>query len=154
MRKMGNGFRQCVMRYALCFFCCTVIFLPSVWAKMKTSTLGHITPTDAQKPILLHRPNQAFSIILKSNPTTGYIWLLTQFDSMSIKPIKSIYHAPFDKNQKKPALVGAPGYEEWHFRLKRPAMNVPRVMTITFCMMRPWTINCDIKKTFTVIYTI
>jgi predicted secreted protein len=126
-----------------------------------SSTLAKISPsvsnqlnaiTDAQKPIVLHQPNKTFQISLKSNPTTGYIWVLDQFDEQSIKPIQHIYHAPELNNSQGKTVVGAPGQEVWSFTLNKSAMRVPRLMKITFCMMRPWTINCDIKKTFTVIY--
>jgi len=136
----------------LLLFAC-LIYIPNVLAKTSSSASDPLkTITNAQKPIILHRPDQTFQIVLKSNPTTGYIWVLDQYDELSMKPLKRIYHAPKLNNSKGQAIVGAPGYDVWRFALNKSAMKVPRMMKITFCMIRPWIISCDIKKAFTVIY--
>jgi predicted secreted protein len=153
MQKKRSRFKQIfqiLISHGLILMTSMVLPLSNSWAKSDTA----ITFTDTQKPIVLHRSNQPFKIILKSNPTTGYIWVLDQFDALSVKPIKRTYHTPEMMNAKHQTIVGAPGYEEWMFVLNKSTMTVPRLTKITFCMMRPWTINCDIKKTFTVIYTI
>lgn len=154
MLKINGLLKKAFRGFTNVLFCLAgLIYIQSALASVSSYALNPLKAiTDAQKPIVLHQPNQTFQIILKSNPTTGYIWVLDRFDALSMKPTKRIYHMPKLNNSTRQAVVGVPGREVWSFMLNKSAMQVPRVMKITFCMIRPWTINCDIKKTFTVIY--
>jgi len=154
MRAINSSLQRAFRGLAnILFVIICMIFASSAWAKVLSPASNQPNAiTDAQKPIVLHKSNRTFQIVLKSNPTTGYIWALNQFDALSVTPTKRVYHAPALTNSKGQTIVGAPGYEAWSFTLNKSAMKVPRLMKITFCMIRPWTISCDIKKTFTVIY--
>ena len=153
MKKINRFFEHALQHLAnrLVFLIC-LIYVPSVLAQAASRPGQNVKRiNDPQKPIVVHRSNQTFDIILKSNPTTGYIWVLDQFDALSVKPIEHVRYAQNVKSSVQ-AVIGAPSQDMWRFRLNPSLMQVPRIMKITFCMIRPWTISCDIKKTFTVIY--
>jgi predicted secreted protein len=104
---------KCLSFYLLFFVIGAVLFSSSSFAAV----------TDFQKPILVKKSQRTFNIILKSNPTTGYIWVLNQFDALMVKPMKRIYHAPVTNATHK-AFVGASGYEEWRFMLNKPTVPI------------------------------
>ncbi len=56
--------------------------------------------------------NDTLKIELKSNPTTGYLWSIDN----KIKPkiIQELSHE-FVKNNKTMDMVGAGGFDHWHF---------------------------------------
>lgn len=74
-----------------------------------------------------------FVLKLKSNPTTGYSWFLTDYNSNVIEPVKHSFEAPENKK-----LVGAPGYELWTFRVKPAGFTVPQQSLIRLVYSRPW----------------
>lgn len=73
-----------------------------------------------------------FIIKLKSNPTTGYIWSLHNYDRSLLASVKHEFHAP------KTDLVGAPGYELWTFHVKPAAFVKPVRTVVSFVYARPW----------------
>jgi inhibitor of cysteine peptidase len=74
-----------------------------------------------------------FTLKVKSNPTTGFSWFLTDYNSALLEPVKHSFEAPTDKK-----LVGAPGYELWTFRAKPAAFTVPQQTLIRLVYTRPW----------------
>ena len=74
-----------------------------------------------------------FTIKLKSNPTTGYTWLLREYDTQLITPVRHEFVA-----NKEKKLTGAPGYDFWTFQVKPEAFVVPQQRTIHFVYVRPW----------------
>src|SRR3990172_6384423 len=74
-----------------------------------------------------------FSIVLHSNPTTGYLWVLKNYDSNLISPVSRKFYPPVNKK-----LMGAPGYEKWTFRVKPSGFIVPQLTGITLIYLRPW----------------
>lgn len=88
--------------------------------------------TDPAKSIIVNRSQPVFHIVLKSNPTTGYSWFLKEYDINVIKPVNHIYYPPNNK------LVGAPGYEDWIFKVKVDGFKTPRVTDVSLVYMRPW----------------
>jgi inhibitor of cysteine peptidase len=71
------------------------------------------------------------TIILKSNPTTGYQWQVAKpLDESTIKLISSEYLA--DKTN----LVGAGGKQVWRFKTLKPSQT-----SISFKYVRPWEKN-------------
>ena len=76
----------------------------------------------------------AFTIKLKSNPTTGYRWYLREYNQALIMPVTHRFLAA-DKNNN---LMGAPGYELWTFKVKPEAFTVPQQMTLRMVYARPW----------------
>lgn len=73
-----------------------------------------------------------FTIQLKSNPTTGYMWYLREYSTKMLTPLKHDFIAP----QKK--LIGASGYEQWTFKVNPEAFIVPQMLTIRMVYTRPW----------------
>jgi inhibitor of cysteine peptidase len=120
----------------------------------KINTNAKFLLSNNKKPIVLTQNHVKFSVILKSNPTTGYRWFLMLFDSSMVEPLKKVYHPPVEVMEKDAAQspVGQTGYDEWRFRLRKTMINVPRVTTLVFCYMRPWMAICDQHKTFTVVW--
>ena len=94
---------------------------------------GKIDFTDSTKSIIVKKSKPVFTIVLKSNPTTGYSWLLKSYDANLISPVGRKF---FPDTSKK--LVGAPGYEKWTFRVKPSGFVVPQTMSITLMYTRPW----------------
>lgn len=73
-----------------------------------------------------------FTIKLKSNATTGYSWVLREYDANLISPVKHSYVAGTT------GLIGAPGYEYFVFKVKPLAFTVPHETTIRLFYDRPW----------------
>lgn len=90
--------------------------------------------TDPEKTILVNRSKPYFSIIVKSNPTTGFSWVLKNYDSELITPVRRRFY----QYDKKSLMVGASGYEKWVFRVKPAAFLVPQITSINLMYMRPW----------------
>lgn len=72
-----------------------------------------------------------FSIVLESNPTTGYSW---QLSSLPGKELISFINSYFET--KESAAVGASGRQVWIFK----ALKAGRT-TIYFKYVRPWEKN-------------
>ena len=71
------------------------------------------------------------TIILKSNPTTGYQWQVAKpLDESTLKLISSEYLAD------KTTLVGAGGKQVWRFKTLKPGQT-----SISFKYVRPWEKN-------------
>lgn len=76
------------------------------------------------------------TIILKSNPTTGYQWQVAKpLDESTLKLISSEYLA--DKTN----LVGAGGKQVWRFKTLKPGQT-----SISFKYVRPWEKNTQSQK--------
>jgi inhibitor of cysteine peptidase len=91
--------------------------------------------SDAKKSIIVKKSSPKFAIILPSNPTTGFMWILRDYDGSLITPVSRKYHAPRTK------LIGAGGYEKWTFRVNANAFNVPLVTGITLIYARSWNMD-------------
>ena len=89
--------------------------------------------TDSSKTIVVKQSEPIFSIILQSNPTTGYSWALKNYDASLILPVSNKFYPPTNKK-----LMGAPGYEKWTFRVKPSGFIVPQLTNITLIYLRPW----------------
>ncbi len=102
--------------------------------------------TDPNKAISVSSSSPEVTLKIKSNPTTGYSWFLMDYDHDVLKPISREYVAP-EKN-----LVGASGYEVWHFKVNASAFVVPQMTHITLQYARPWVApTADRKLAFTVV---
>ena len=88
--------------------------------------------TEEKTNIMVSANHPTFSIKLKSNPTTGFMWILREYDSNLITPVKRQFVQPTKK------LIGAPGYEIWTFKAKPEALVVPQQTTIRLIYARPW----------------
>ena len=77
-----------------------------------------------------------FSIVLESNPTTGYSW---QLSSPPEKELISFINSYFET--KESAAVGASGSQVWIFK----ALKAGKA-TIHFKYVRPWEDNLPVEK--------
>jgi len=69
-----------------------------------------------------------FTIVLESNPTTGYQWKLAEpLDEEILTLIKTEYEEPDEER------LGAPGEEKWTFKAEKPGDT-----EITLAYVRPW----------------
>lgn len=89
--------------------------------------------TDPLKTIVVKKSESTFTIILQSNPTTGYLWALKNYDPKIVAPLRHKFY-PLTKHK----LLGAPGYEKWEFKIKPKGFTVPRLTSITLIYFRPW----------------
>ena len=84
-------------------------------------------------PIVVVKAKPEFTIILQANPTTGYSWSLKNYDAHVLVPVERKVVPPVNKK-----LMGAPGYEEWTFKVKSDGFVVPQTTTIVLIYSRPW----------------
>ncbi len=102
--------------------------------------------TNPSKSIIVERSNPVFSIVVQSNPTTGYAWLLKSYDTTLISPISHKFYPSTDKN-----LIGTPGYEKWTFRIKSSGFVVPQTTSITLIYARLWEMQDAQPTNFKVV---
>jgi inhibitor of cysteine peptidase len=103
------------------------------FAVQKSNAKNKIVFTDPLKTIMVTRTNPQFDIILKSNPNTGYSWVLKSYDNNLIAPVRQRFY-----NSDNKLLIGASGYEKWTFRVKPTAFTVPHLTSINLIYVRPW----------------
>lgn len=101
--------------------------------------------TDPQKTILVKKSSPSFSVILQSNPTTGYSWSLKSYDNVLVHPISRKFYP------SKSGLVGAGGYEKWVFSVKPAGFVVPQTTSITLIYARPWDLQGAQATNFKVV---
>ncbi len=86
--------------------------------------------------ITVHAKHPQFTIQLKSNPSTGYRWVLREYSERFLQ---------MEEHHFQPAktrfLVGAPGYEVWTFHVKPTAFVTAQSLVIRFAYIRPWEAN-------------
>lgn len=102
--------------------------------------------TNPIKPIIVKKSEPKFSIILQSNPTTGYAWVLKSYDDTLITPVKQEFYPASSKK-----LMAAPGYEKWTFRIKDSGFIVAHITNISLAYMRSWETQDFQTTTFKVI---
>lgn len=105
-----------------------------------TSLAAEKAVSDFSRPILVTPADPVVIIRLPANPSTGYQWVLTQYDHKLLEPLKSEYE-PSAKD-----LIGAPGYSILKFKLKKNAFIVPQHTTVILQYKRPWEKNGDFKQ--------
>jgi len=114
-------------------------FLPGL-AMAATTSVPAVYTED--KPVATILPDQpVFSIKLKSNPTTGFLWYLRSYDANVLEPVKHTFEPAANKK-----LIGAPGYEIWTFRVKPNGFVVPMQTFIRFVYGRSWETNSQANQ--------
>lgn len=83
--------------------------------------------------IIVSPKENTFTLKLKSNPSTGYLWFLRDYDLNLITPIKHVYEKPNSK------MMGAPGMDIWTFEVKPSAFNFPRQTVLRMVYARPFS---------------
>ena len=114
------------------------------------------TQAVADNPLRMNNPNQAavvnghggqFMLRLVSNPTTGFSWFWVNDGSLSgVTPTAHRYIPPSTK------LVGAPGMEEWTFKIDTKWRGVPQVLHVKMQYLRPWSKEAKAPLVFTIVY--
>ena len=80
------------------------------------------------------RAGQRFSIRLRSNPSTGYAWMLDGApDSNLVSMVTNVFEAPSGDG-----LVGAGGHEIWTFKARKAGET-----RVTLRYARPWEKGAD-----------
>jgi predicted secreted protein len=111
-------------------FITAFLFSFSVFAAENTPAVS-----SPKNKIVVTSEKPEFSIVLKSNPTTGYTWRVAQMDALIIKNTGHTYVAPNSK------LMGASGYDVWTFKAIYPTTYKFRVNQVGHVVMeykRPW----------------
>lgn len=130
--KMSNKsidlFRGLLLAFLLC--------LPFLSAAAVVKPAGGVPYATADKPLVIDASKSSqLTVYLKSNPTTGFSWYLTDdYPSSWLRVISHKFVAP------KTKLMGAPGYEVWTFQASPDALQVPRVSHISFIYARSWEV--------------
>ncbi|MBU0744227.1 MAG: protease inhibitor I42 family protein [Gammaproteobacteria bacterium] len=93
--------------------------------------------TDSANVITVQQSNPVFDITLKSNPSTGYSWMLKSYDENLISQAGHAFYPPSSSNDK-PVMVGKPGYEKWTFKIKPESFSKSRTTKITMVYKRSW----------------
>ncbi len=87
--------------------------------------------TDLNKPITVHSNQPRFSIVLTSNPTTGYRWFLNNYDLKMIRLINSNY-------VRTTETIGGGGQEQWLFEILPAGFKSQQSLSLSFQYKRPW----------------
>lgn len=103
--------------------------------------------SDPQKAIIVKKSAPVFSIVMQSNPTTGYSWALKNYDPDLIQVVSRHYYPATS------GLIGAGGYEKWLFKVKPEGFTVPQVTSIMLIYQRPWEVSGAQVTNFKVVTT-
>ena len=119
----------------------------STTAASDTATAsGKIVYATPDKTIVISKPSDVVQLLLPSNATTGYRWMLASMDRNILQLQSAQYIAPHTK------LIGASGYEKWRFCINANNVTGPTVTKIKLLYARPWEAqNATDYSTFTVV---
>lgn len=108
--------------------------------KVLLITLFAMSPCAFSKDMVVFlKPEQsAFTVQLKSNPTTGYRWSLQDFN----KAIFSLQQSTYQQSQ--PVLIGSGGYQMFSIKIKHPKKVVDEWMTFKYS--RSWEKKASLKQ--------
>lgn len=99
---------------------------------------------NAVYPIHVTKAQQQFAIHLKANPTTGYKWVLQDYNHQLIEMESHHFVKSFSGG------LGATGMEIWQFKVKEKFFTDGHSVTLNFLYERPWNHAFGKKMTFTV----
>ncbi len=85
------------------------------------------------------KPEQAFKVVLKSNPTTGYSWTVKDINEKVVKLEKSDYLCPDSK------MVGVGGKQIFLFKVANEGQDKT---TLKLVYQRPWLKHRKPEKVF------
>ena len=92
-----------------------------------------------QSVVFVGPDNPDFKIIIKANPSTGYQWLLHNYNADLLSPVKSSYQD--DPKLPKAQNLGAGVNQVWEFKIDDQAFAVPTITEISFVHLRPWDVT-------------
>ena len=138
MNRTSHHFFKIFLLFAI------IIFPFSAFADNSTPVFS-----SPKNKIIVTPEQPEFTIILKSNPTTGFSWKIATIDSSMFTNLGHQYIAPNTK------VMGAPGYEVWKFKAIYPTTHAFAVNQVGHVVMeykRPWT--KDKKETTVYHFTV
>lgn len=131
------------MRFFMKRFICMIVGL--FVATLSLMASAETMKSHLSKPIVVKASSPEVVFSLPSNPSTGYSWFLSSFNSNLVMPMKRT----FEKSKKN--IAGAPGVSTWMFRVHRQAFSVPTITKITMIYARPWDMSHAKTKVITIV---
>lgn len=119
----------------LIVFCGFIFFSFPAFSVPNPVRIPNVSYSDVNKVIIVKKTSPTFTITLHSNPTTGFMWILRDYDNDLIVPMGRKYFAPRTK------LLGAGGYEKWTFGITPKGFAVPLTTSITLIYARSWNLE-------------
>jgi inhibitor of cysteine peptidase len=121
---------------------CVIVLAFGVIASGKAEPPAMITEADSAHPVAL-RIGQELVLKLKSNPSTGYLWVQAETETPGLVVLGKPAYKPGS------ALPGVSGVESWKFRaVKRGAQ------TLKLEYRRPWEKNTPPANTIVLHVTV
>ncbi len=111
------------------------------YAKVSDKNKGTYYIDDKPQSIVLKKDQKTFSITLKANPTTGYIWSVNKLDKAYIELVKEERIKLQD-----PKLMGAPSQKKYVFKLKQPLADKSTLIVLKYA--RSWEKDGETYRTF------
>jgi len=117
----------------------------SVWVKKKGATDKEPKEYDDPEAPVEVEEGLRFSLVLESNPTTGYSWRLAEpLDDELLKLVSSEFEAKGGPHGEGEEMVGAPGEEVWTFEALKAGKTEVKLEYV-----RPWEKDVKPEKTVT-----
>lgn len=106
---------------------------------------NHPSSSQAQQSQVVTTQHPVATFKIRSNPSTGFTWHVKSFNHDLLK----IQSHKMERPDKDKQRMGAPGYEVWQFKAKKPAFRAPHAIPIQLIYARPWMVNSQSSKTKT-----
>ena len=117
----------------------------NVWVKKKGSTDKEPREYDDPEAPVEVEEGLEFSLVLESNPTTGYSWQLAEpLDEELLRLVGTSFEAKGGSHGEGGEIVGAPGEEVWTFE----ALEAGKT-EVVLEYVRPWEKDVKPEKTVT-----
>lgn len=134
-----------MMKYWFLGFLCVFILTPGFAEQDKLVWKQQLVVTSFNQILVVPPEQDEIEIVLPSNPTTGYVWAVKDFDHNLLR--LNDYFVFNSTNDKK---LGEPNLERFEFKLiKNREAN--RLTEITFVQLRPFDAKINNEITFKVM---
>jgi inhibitor of cysteine peptidase len=120
------------------------VFFATLFFLMAVMPAASFEYTQDEIKVRVSREHPQFTVKLKSNPSTGYSWSLSDYNARLIDVISHGYHA---SREKRP---GAFSTEIWTFRVKSTGPQGLKPILLHFVYMRPWELSAQPARQVTV----
>jgi predicted secreted protein len=105
------------------------------WLVFLDAWAGQSQYRDPNKIIVVKPSAPVVNVRLQANPSTGYQWVLIQYDHALMEPPTSRF---LPQHRGMVGVPGAPGYTVWQFKFKKIAFAIPRKTQVILEYKRPW----------------
>ncbi|MGE3919476.1 MAG: protease inhibitor I42 family protein [Gammaproteobacteria bacterium] len=123
------------MKMIIQIFLCLILFVNMSFANTNLPSYN-----DSKQVINISENQDTFTIVLDSNPTTGYSWNVSSYNKNYIELLEHHYVAT------KPKLIGSGGKEYWTFKALPKAFKKNRTLKLALLYARPWDLNDQSRK--------